>query len=149
MENRLLPGGAKGVLRACNVWLNRVTGYDECERLRATALDHDAVFRGSRRALVAARSRFSTAISERSACQKELNHLLQRKHLWRDEELGRFTELYRSEMRLEAEEQRTKTENDRLEAEVDGAHVGLMEAMRERYQQEQLWSDKIRRASTF
>jgi hypothetical protein len=63
--------------------------------------------------------------------------------------LQRFTELYRAEMRLEGEERQAKTANEELEAAVDKAHTRLIGMMRERYQEEQLWSDKIRRLASF
>src|SRR5205823_4518096 len=60
-----------------------------------------------------------------------------------------FTELYRREMSLDQKEFETKIGNEILEKQVDQAHQDLINAMRERNQEEQLWSDKIRRASTF
>lgn len=52
-------------------------------------------------------------------------------------------------MQLEQDEYESKAENEVLEKKVDQAHQDLINAMRERYQEEQLWSDKIRRTSTF
>lgn len=129
--------------------INKLTGYDQCERLRESVNLADNQFQQLRERLQDSRINFTKAIAERSICQKELNGLLQRKPSWLDTDLQRFTELYRTEMRLEATETSAKEVNERLEKEVDQAHHRLVGAMRERYQEEQLWSDKIRRASTF
>lgn len=132
-----------------NRLINRLTGYDQCERLRESVNLADAQFQQLRERLQDSRLNFTKAIAERSICQKELNGLLQRKPSWLDTDLQRFTELYRAEMKLETTEISAKEVNERLEKEVDQAHHKLVGAMRERYQEEQLWSDKIRRASTF
>lgn len=130
-------------------WLNKITGYEMCEKLRQTVKDQDDVYLQLRDELQQARQVFNQAIKERSQCQKELNSLLQRKQSWQDIELLRFTELYRNELKLEQAERDAKELNDKLEIEIDKAHYKLMAVMRERYQEEQLWSDKIRRISTY
>lgn len=129
--------------------LNEVTGYEECERLRLAVKAADLRFRRVKEDLRQSRLAFAAAIDSRHHCQKELNTLLQRKQSWHDEDLVRFTDLYRTEMRLEQAEADAKAANELLETQVDDAHQDLMDSVRERYQEEQLWSDKIRRLSTF
>lgn len=129
--------------------LNTLTGYDVCERLRRQVVQADQELEQLRQKLRDSRRTYFRAISERSTCQKEINGLLQRKSTWSDSELTRFTELYRSEMKLEQEEATAKADNDHLEKIVDDSHQRLINVMRERYQEEQTWSDKIRRISTF
>jgi Fe2+ transport system protein B len=129
--------------------LNTLTGYDICERLRRQVIKTDQELEELRQKLRDSRRSYFRAITDRSHCQKEINGLLQRKNTWSDHELNRFTELYRNEMRLEQEESAAKSENDHLEKVVDDAHQRLINAMRERYQEEQTWSDKVRRISTF
>lgn len=129
--------------------LNALTGYDVCERLRQQVLQADQELEQFRHKLRDSRKSYFRAISDRSTCQKEINGLLQRKSTWSDHELTRFTELYRNEMRLEQDEASAKSENDHLEKIVDDAHQRLINVMRERYQEEQTWSDKVRRISTF
>lgn len=130
------------------ILINQVTGYDKCEALKQAVQDANLEYQRLRDSLTRSRSTFAQAIASRSACQKDLNNLLQRKQSWNDGDLMRFTELYRAEMRLEQEESQAKQANEGLEKAVDHAHANLMECLRERYQGEQLWSDKIRRAST-
>ncbi len=142
-------GGVNSIIDKAGQALNRLTEYDQCELLKETVNAADMQFQILREQLQTSRQTYSKAILERSVCQKELNGLLQRKPSWIDTDLQRFTELYRNEMRLEASEATAKETNERLEKQVDDAHHNLVGAMRERYQEEQLWSDKIRRASTF
>lgn len=129
--------------------LNAFTGYDVCERLRQQVVESDRELESLRQRLRDSRRTYFRSIGDRSACQKEINGLLQRKSTWTDSELIRFTELYRSEMKLEQAEAAAKAENDHLEKIVDDSHQRLINAMRERYQEEQTWSDKVRRISTF
>lgn len=129
--------------------INQVTGYETCERLRRGVQEADCDFQRLKDELHQARHTFAVAIQSRSQCQKDLNSLLQRKQSWSDEDLHRFTELYRKEMRLEQGEAEAKASHQQLETAVDRAHHRLMDTLRERYQEEQLWSDKIRRVSTY
>ena len=138
-----------GTIQSPTDALNMLTGYDVCERLRQQVITSDRELETLRGRLRDSRKLYYRSITDRSTCQKEINGLLQRKSTWTDAELNRFTELYRSEIRLEQDEQAAKAENDYLEKVVDDAHQRLINAMRERYQEEQTWSDKIRRISTF
>lgn len=85
----------------------------------------------------------------RSRTQREINELLQRKHQWNAEDVTRFTELYRSEHTHAQEETAAKEEFHRSEKAMDREYLELTRSMMERYHEEQLWSDKIRGASTY
>lgn len=128
--------------------LNRATGYEIVEGLRDRVLQSQREYAQLREALLTARASHGKAIEERSRCQKELNGLLQRKPSWTVEDVSRFTELYRREIALEAEEATAKTAHEQLEGQMDQAHAALIGSLCDRYQEEQVWSDKIRRAST-
>lgn len=140
---------AQSRLMTISTWLNQITGYEVCEKLRLEVQKSDENFTRIKNELRKSKAAFDNAVTSRSSCQKELNMLLQRKQNWSDEDLQRFTELYRQEMRLEQNEAETKATNDMYEKLVDTAHQNLMDKIRERYQEEQLWSDKIRRISTY
>lgn len=129
--------------------INEVSGYEQCEKLRRQVKEADERFGRLKEGLKKSRKDLDSAIRERSLCQKQLNSLLQSKQSWKEEELSRFTELYRSEIRLEQAESNARMTNESWETQVDDAHQALMDALRERYQEEQLWSDKIRRISTY
>lgn len=142
-------GDNKGRIHQIGQLINQVTGYETCERLKRDVQEADRDFQQLKDELYHVRATFEAAIQSRSQCQKDLNSLLQRKQSWSDEDLHHFTELYRKEMRLEQREAEAKASHQQLEMAVDRAHQKLMDALRERYQEEQLWSDKIRRISTY
>lgn len=145
--SRFTKGAAFSVSFARSL-LNRVTGYDTCEGLKARVLQCDSEYSAVRGKAQKSKAAYSRAIDERSQCQRDLNALLQRKHMWTPDDVSRFTGLYRDEIRLEQEEHSAKSENSQAEEQLEHAHVSLMNAMRERYQQEQVWSEKIRGIST-
>jgi sensitive to high expression protein 9 len=105
--------------------------------------------RASRLAVRKAKDDYSNAISQRSASQREVNELLQRKHAWSAADLERFTSLYRSDHANEQAE--TAAQNALVEAEriADEAAARLSKSILARYHEEQIWSDKIRRMSTW
>ena len=105
--------------------------------------------KASRQAVRKAKEEYQAAIARRSASQREVNELLQRKHAWSSTDLERFTELYRSD---HANEQAETTAQDLLvqaERVADEAQAALARSILARYHEEQIWSDKIRRASTW
>lgn len=102
-----------------------------------------------RSSLQKAREAYSSAISQRSASQREVNELLQRKHAWTPNDLERFTALYRSD---HANEQSESSAQERLaaaERRAEEATAKLSASILARYHEEQIWSDKIRRMSTW
>ena len=103
----------------------------------------------TRGSLQNARDAYTKAISQRSASQREVNELLQRKHAWSPTDLERFTELYRSDHANEQAEsaaQQQLAEADRI---AEEAAALLSRTILARYHEEQIWSDKIRRMSTW
>jgi hypothetical protein len=99
--------------------------------------------------LIQAKQAYEDAISTRSNTQKAINDLLQRKHLWSPDDVNRFTDLYRSEHANEHTEQRTRSEYKQAESDVEEKSRMLTRVIMERYHEEQVWSDKIRAASTY
>ena len=86
---------------------------------------------------------------QRSLSQREVNDLLQRKSNWSDADVGRFTTLVRQDHLLEQEETRAKVAVDETENAVEREFSQLMRTILARYHEEQVWSDKIRSASTY
>ncbi|KAG0134260.1 Mdm33 family-domain-containing protein [Tuber indicum] len=129
--------------------LNEITGYSDIEALKRSIEQREQHVKASRQAVRKAKEEYQAAISRRSASQREVNELLQRKHAWSPADLERFTELYRSD---HANEQAETTAQDLLvqaERVADEAQTGLARSILSRYHEEQIWSDKIRRASTW
>ena len=78
-----------------------------------------------------------------------MNELLQRKHAWSPTDLERFTLLYRNDHTNEVAEAETQEELSRAEREAEEAAASLSKSILSRYHEEQVWSDKIRRMSTW
>ncbi|KAL8665958.1 MAG: hypothetical protein Q9202_001894 [Teloschistes flavicans] len=129
--------------------LNHLTGYTGIESLKASIAAQEANLETTRSVLAAARTAYSSAIKQRSASQREVNELLQRKHIWSPADLERFTELYRSDHANELHESQAHEALTRAEKEAEEAGANLSECILKRYHEEQIWSDKIRRMSTW
>ena len=96
-----------------------------------------------------AKEDYQSAINRRSASQREVNELLQRKHAWSSTDLERFTQLYRSDHTNEQAEAHAQERLAQAERTADEAQAQLARSILARYHEEQIWSDKIRRASTW
>lgn len=105
--------------------------------------------KSTRASLQSAREAYSKAISQRSGSQREVNELLQRKHAWSPEDLERFTALYRSDHANEQAEAAAQENLANAEREAEEAGARLSSCILARYHEEQIWSDKIRRMSTW
>jgi hypothetical protein len=109
----------------------------------------EKAFLAARERLRHAKSIYEQAVGQRAHGQREINALLQRKHAWTDDDVTKFTRLYRAEHSNEQAELAAKSESASAEAEVEYRYDRLVDAIRARYHEEQLWSDKIRGASTY
>ncbi len=96
-----------------------------------------------------AREDYTVAIGQRSSSQREVNELLQRKHAWTPNDLERFTELYRSDHANEQAETAAQENLLTVERRNEEAAATLSASILARYHEEQIWSDKIRRMSTW
>lgn len=92
---------------------------------------------------------YSDALIQRANSQRELNDLLQRKTTWTAIDVARFTELVPQDHHLQQEEARMKGTVDEAEDMVEREFSQLMRLILARYHEEQVWSDKIRSASTY
>ncbi|KAF9120979.1 sensitivity to high expression protein she9 [Mortierella sp. 14UC] len=129
--------------------LNNFTGYNAINDLKHKVTTHGAQLDEARANLVQAKQAYEDAIKTRSDTQKAINDLLQRKHLWSPNDVIRFTDLYRSEHANEQAEAKSKQEYKQEEANVEEKSRRLTTIIMERYHEEQVWSDKIRAASTY
>ena len=85
----------------------------------------------------------------RSNSQREVNELLQRKHTWTDADVGKFTMLVREDHSYEQAEARAKEATKTADSDVERELNELLRSILARYHEEQVWSDKIRGASTY
>jgi len=146
--------------------LNQLTGYGIVEELKRQVVEQgmpdtrdlillihiffqetriDAARTASRQAKAA----YENAVTERSKCQREVNDLLQRKSSWSDSDVVRFTNLVRQDHLNEQAEAKAKVEASQSDQAIEQEFQSLTRAILNRYHEEQVWSDKIRSASTY
>ncbi|KAL5501620.1 SHE9 [Sanghuangporus vaninii] len=135
--------------------VNEVTGYNEIAALKTLVTEHGAVqliklkMNKIREEAKAAKAAYEEAVARRSNSQRETNELLQRKSSWNDADVLRFTQLVRADHAYEQEEAQAQSRVAEVEASVERQFSELMRAILTRYHEEQVWSDKIRSASTY
>ncbi|EFR00198.1 sensitive to high expression protein 9 [Nannizzia gypsea CBS 118893] len=129
--------------------LNDLTGYTAIEKLKQDIRTQEELVRHTREKVRQAKEAYSSAINCRSASQREVNELLQRKHAWTPTDLERFTSLYRSDHVNERAEIETQEALSNAEREAEETTAELSKNILTRYHEEQVWSDKIRRMSTW
>ncbi|KAJ3516596.1 hypothetical protein NLJ89_g1027 [Agrocybe chaxingu] len=129
--------------------LNKVTGYEDIEALKRGVVEQEERINAVRQAARKAKTAYEEAVVQRSNSQREVNDLLQRKSMWADSDVGRFTSLVRQDHLYEQEEARAKAAVDETEDAVEKEFSQLMRTILARYHEEQVWSDKIRSASTY
>ncbi|RHZ59458.1 putative mitochondrion biogenesis protein (She9) [Aspergillus thermomutatus] len=129
--------------------LNDLTGYSAIEALKKDIQLQEERLRAARLRVREAKDAYAAAINRRSASQREVNELLQRKHAWSAADLERFTHLYRNDHTNEVAEMETQDALSAAERESEEAAAQLSKSILSRYHEEQVWSDKIRRMSTW
>mmetsp|Transcript_10039 Transcript_10039/g.20334 ORF Transcript_10039/g.20334 Transcript_10039/m.20334 type:complete len:290 (-) Transcript_10039:2104-2973(-) len=130
-------------------WVDEASGYRAISRWKQEVEDAAARFDHARDRVRMARHGFEDAVSRRAAAQSEVNAMLQRKDRWTDGDLSRFSELCREEHSLSSVEKEAQQEVRDSETYSEHALQKFMEALRTRFQEEALWSEKVRAASTF
>lgn len=95
------------------------------------------------------KEQYQQAYAAQSASQKEVVGLLERKHSWAAGDLERYMSLIRSEHLNEQAVQRAKDELASAERTLEEARSTLERKERKQYHEEQIWSDTIRRNSTW
>lgn len=129
--------------------LNDFTGYSGIEALKNEIHSQEERLRIARANVRNAKDEYTAAINRRSTSQREVNELLQRKHAWSPTDLERFTLLYRNDHTNEVAEAETQEALSAAEREAEEAAASLSKSILSRYHEEQVWSDKIRRMSTW
>lgn len=128
---------------------NRVTGYTAIEKLKQTVAAAEADLERARRNVRTCKQNYEAAIEQRSALQKEINELLTRKQAWTPQDVERFTQLYKSDHHNQQAEDEAKRALEHAEHAGEAVQAQLTSLILTRYHEEQLWSDKIRQASTW
>ncbi|CAK5270199.1 unnamed protein product, partial [Mycena citricolor] len=140
---------AKTTFSQLGLQLNKVTGYEEIEALKRRVVEQEASINNTREAARQAKAAYDRAVAQRSDSQREINDLLQRKSLWNQADIARFTTLIPQDHVLEQAEAQARLNVQETEDAVEREFTGLMRTILNRYHEEQVWSDKIRSASTY
>ncbi|KAI0406086.1 hypothetical protein F4802DRAFT_559291 [Xylaria palmicola] len=140
---------AQTTLFAASQRINHLTGYSSIESLKTQISTLEAQLHAAQAHLTATRGAYKSAVSDRAATQREVTTLLARQKTWTPLDFERFTSLYRQDYELEASvgERAAELEQAEREAERLGRELGA--GILARYHEEQIWSDKIRRMSTW
>ncbi|KAI6464051.1 hypothetical protein MCOR17_005470 [Pyricularia oryzae] len=129
--------------------LNDLTGYSSIEQIKHQNAELETQLAAAQDHLRHARQAYKTAHSARASTQREVTTLLARKDGWSPLDLERFTTLYRQDHQLETEAQRAARELTEAEDDEARLSAALTNGIMRRYHEEQVWSDRIRRASTW
>ncbi|KAI0152251.1 Mdm33 family-domain-containing protein [Hypoxylon sp. NC0597] len=140
---------AQTTLFAASQRINDLTGYSGIETLKSQISALESSLASAQSALHAARSAYKSAVSSRAATQREVTTLLARQKTWTPADFERFTALYRQDYELEALVAARATELEEREREAERLGRELNSSILSRYHEEQIWSDKIRRMSTW
>lgn len=129
--------------------INDLTGYSGIETLKSHVSNLESSLAAAQAQLHAARSSYKNAVASRSATQREVTTLLARQKTWTPADFERFTALYRQDYELEALVSRRAAELEEAERAAEQLGRELSAGILARYHEEQIWSDKIRRMSTW
>lgn len=131
--------------------INAYTGtdYTAISHLRAQIASQETAVRNQHAAVEEARQKHQVAHSQQSSAQKEIVGLLERKSSWTPADLERYMSLVRSEHTNEQAVQAAKDDLVVAERTLEDARQLLERLERKQYHEEQIWSDTIRRNSTW
>ncbi|TVY88432.1 Sensitive to high expression protein-like protein, mitochondrial [Lachnellula willkommii] len=129
--------------------INDLTGYSGIEALKGRITALEKHLQEAQEAVRASRLTYKTTVADRASTQREVTGLLARKDSWTPSDLERFTALYRMDHTNEQAVQESATRLADAEREAEHAASKLSSSILSRYHEEQIWSDKIRRMSTW
>jgi sensitive to high expression protein 9 len=131
--------------------INEYTGtdYTAIDALRKDIAKQEEVVKSCAAACDAARSQQQDAHNNQSNASREIVGLLERKSSWSPVDLERYMALVRSDHINEQAVQAAKDNLKSMDQSLDEARALLERLERKRYHEEQIWSDTIRRNSTW
>lgn len=142
-------GNLQTQIASASKTLNDATGYTAIEQLKLD-IEHLAQdLKDAKSSVKEAKAEYAAAIQQRLTLQREINELLTRKHNWLPPDVERFTELYRNDHANEQRETSAQQGLEDAESAAENIQHRLTTAILRRYHEEQVWSDKIRRALTW
>ncbi|KAF1942985.1 hypothetical protein EJ02DRAFT_443611 [Clathrospora elynae] len=125
------------------------TDYSGVEALRREIIEQEKLVKARRLAIDSAKQALDTALAHQATSQKEVVALLERKHSWSSSDLERYMALIRSEHINDKAVGEAKEAVANAETALEDARAQLEKRERAQYHEEQIWSDTIRRNSTW
>lgn len=129
--------------------INELTGYTGIETLKDRITTLENSLETAQTHLHDTRLKYKVSVSERAATQREVTTLLARQKTWTPIDFERFTTLYRQDHELEMSVADNGNALEEAERETERLNRELSTGILARYHEEQIWSDKIRRMSTW
>ncbi|KAE9965950.1 hypothetical protein EG328_009295 [Venturia inaequalis] len=131
--------------------INTYTGtdYSGIAALRKEIIEQEQLVKSRSTAVKEAKELLEIARAKESSSRKEVVRLLERKHAWSDADLEQYMGLIRSEHANDQAVVAAKEEVAAMERELEEARTRLEQRERKQYHEEQIWSDTIRRNSTW
>lgn len=123
---------------------NDMTGYTQVNQLKNKLSQSESHYYSMRNKLSDKRAAYLKVVTTRGQLHRDMNTLLQKKHAWSPADLEKFTSIYTKEHEMDLKEKTSREEMERIESELEDAHSSFMDTMRERYREEQIWSDWMR-----
>ena len=136
---------------AASQQINTYTGTDfsGIEALRTEIVAQEKQVKLRHAAVNTQKDRHMEAHVKQASSQKEIVSLLERKSSWSPSDLERYMTLVRSEHLDEQAVQKAKEDLAEAERDLEDARAMLEKLERKQYHEEQIWSDTIRRNSTW
>ena len=125
------------------------TDYANIQKLRESIQDLEGSLRSHHENVTSTKVAHKAALSTQRTHQKEVVQLLERKHSWSDSDMERYMGLIRSEHANERAVETAQHEVVAAERSLEEARQELERKERKMYHEEQIWSDTIRRNSTW
>jgi sensitive to high expression protein 9, mitochondrial len=129
--------------------INDLTGYSGIEALKSRIVTLEKRVQDAQESVRSSRLTYKTTVADRASTQREVTTLLARKDSWTPTDLERFTSLYRMDHSNEQAVQEAAARLAEAEREAEVVAGKLSSSILSRYHEEQIWSDKIRRMSTW
>ena len=131
--------------------INTYTGTDfsGIEALRNEIVEQEKQVKARHAAVNAQKDKHMEAHVKQASSQKEIVSLLERKSSWLPSDLERYMTLVRSEHLDEQAVKKAKEDLAEAERDLEDSRAMLEKLERKQYHEEQIWSDTIRRNSTW
>ena len=131
--------------------INKITGLSagKLNELKNSVQETEISFNESKKQLIECRRLYEDAVKERSQVQGEINVLLQRKSEWSENDVERFSEIYKKEHSLKELEKKAKQNCINQESVVDSQQTSFLQSLRLVYSEENMLANKARVVNTY